>query len=116
MEPWRARLRTLLHGEAGTIAHLTRDLSGLVNGVEKFNARQRDQAPTRERHGRCLSRRNRCRLIHPGRNGAHHRLYVRGRLGWPPFSHTRFMHKHGVFRGRPRSFEPATNHDGPLWT
>ncbi len=89
MEPWRARLRTLLHGEAGTIAHLTRDLSWLVNGVEKFNARQRDQAPTRERHGRCLSRRNRCRLIHPGRNGAHHRLYVRGRLGWPPFSHTR---------------------------
>ena len=76
MEPWRARLRTLLHGEAGTIAHLTRDLSGLVNGVEKFNARQRDQAPTRERHGRCLSRRNRCRLIRVSRNGAHDRVYV----------------------------------------
>ena len=78
MEPWRARLRTLLHGEAGTIAHLTRDLSGLVNGVEKFNARQRDQAPTRERHGRCLSRRNRCRLIHLSRTGAYYRVYVKG--------------------------------------
>src|SRR5205823_10359200 len=36
--------------------------------VEKCSARQ-DQAPARERHGRCLSRRNRYRRVHPGRAG-----------------------------------------------
>ena len=71
--------------EAGTIARLPRDLTGLGN-VEKCNARQTDQARARERHGRCSSRRNRCRLIHPSRNGAHYRIYVKGRLSWRPLS------------------------------
>jgi hypothetical protein len=29
---------------------------------------------------RCLSRRNRRKLIHPRRNGAHYRVYVKGDL------------------------------------
>ena len=78
--------KSLLCMEAGTIAGLPRDLTGLGN-VEKCNARQTDQARARERHGRCSSRRNRCRLIHLSRNGARYRVYVKGRpLCWRPLS------------------------------
>ena len=71
-------LSTLLCIEAGTIARLPRDLIGLGNSLEKCSARQTDQAPARERHGRCSSRRNRCRLIHLSRTGAYYRVYVKG--------------------------------------
>jgi len=64
----------------GTIPHLPRDLFGLDNRVESGNARQTNQAPTRDHHGRCLSRRNRYRLIHPSHDGVSHRLYVKGGL------------------------------------
>jgi hypothetical protein len=42
------------------------------------SGRQTDHAPARERHGRCLSRHDRCRLIHLSRNGAHSRVHVKG--------------------------------------
>ncbi len=79
--------KSLLCIEAGTIARLPLDLIGLDNSLEKCSAWQTDQAPARERHGRCSSRRNRCRLIHLSRNGAHYRVYVKGRpLSWRPLS------------------------------
>jgi hypothetical protein len=49
-------------------------------GAEQFrrevNARQ-IKPHVCERHGRCLSRRSCYWLIHPGRNGAHYRVYVK---------------------------------------
>ena len=54
--------------------------SGRKIAKGKCSARQTDHAPARERHGRCLSRNNRCRLIHLSRNGAHYRVYVKGSI------------------------------------
>ena len=48
--------------------------------LEKCRARQTDQAPARERHSQRLSRRNRCRLIYLGRNGARYRVYVKAAI------------------------------------
>jgi hypothetical protein len=44
------------------------------------SAQQADQSGVWERHRRCLSRRSCYRHIHPSRDGAHHRVYVKGRF------------------------------------
>lgn len=47
--------------------------------MEKCSAHQTYQVPVRQFHGRCLSRRNGHRPLHPCRNGTNHRVHVRGR-------------------------------------
>jgi hypothetical protein len=77
-------LSSLLNISNGTKSRFPRDALDGNDCMRKRDARQADQSG--EHHGRSLSRCRRCRRKRPSRDGAGHRVYVKGRLSWRPLS------------------------------